>query len=391
MWKITIRYLTVNVLLLLAASGCGPIVHGARFPQRPDSVKVGSLLGPFEGQVLDADTRRPIRDAVVVCSWAFVRGMGNTAAEATRALETTSDVDGRYWFPTLRNLPLGLTTRLSRFSLVVYKKGYASYRHDRNFGQRQRHRAFSQRSNTVMLSRWSPELSHARHLLFIGGHPAIQAASKWELLAAAAELDAGGARSRLASGLRAVPGTTSTGKYRLDAKVLLTSDDIRAITGYTGAFVEGRLQGPRSETYDTYHFHAKDRPERYDVALRLWRQEDDKLTAEYEGILKRLPEARQTDEVADRSFTVLQGQIMGIGFLSRTSSTLVLLTCGRGQCTKDEHLLKLARKVLENTGKLPSPDDGGLLEPTTTGKPPVMEDAPLDGAPSTNPEDEDEQ
>ena len=339
--------------------------------------------------MLDADTRRPISDAVVVCSWAFVRGLGNSSAEATRAMEATSDVDGRYWFPTLRNLPLGLTTRLSRFSLVVYKKGYASYRHDRNFGQRRRHRSFSQRSNVVMLSRWSPELSHARHLLFIGGHPAIRAASKWELLAAAAELD-GGPRS--VSGLRAVPGTGASGKFRLNAKVLLSSDDIRTITGFTGAFTEGRLQGPRSEQYDTYHFHAKDRPERYDVALRLWRLEDDKLTTEYESLLKRLPGSKQTDEVADRSFTVLQGEIMGLAFLSRTTSSLVLLTCGRGQCTADDHLMQLARKVLGNTSKLPSFDeDDSLLDTPPAAKPPTMEEEPLSGpGAATNPEDEDE-
>jgi len=377
-------------LLVIVASGCGPIVQGARFPQRPDSVKVGSLLGPFEGQVLDADTKRPITDAVVVCSWAFTRGMGNSSAEATRAMNTTSDVDGRYWFPTLRNLPLGLTTRLSRFSLVVYKKGYAAYRHDRTFGQRRRHRSFSQRSNMVLLSRWSPELSHARHLLFIGGHPAIRAASEWEQLAAAAELDGGSPRPGLVSGLRAVPGAAASGTFRLNAKVLLSSDEIRAITGYKGAFAEGRLQGPRSEQYDTYHFHAKDRPERYDVAIRLWRLEDDKLTAEYENLLKRLPGSKQTDEVADRSFTVLQGEIMGLGLLSRTSSSLVLLTCGRGQCTADDHLQRLAKKVLENTSRLPGLDDDSLLEPPT--KPPVMEEDPLPGPGElSNPEDEDEQ
>ena len=392
-WKITIRYLTVNALLFLLVGGCGPIVQGARFPQRPDSVKVGSLLGPFEGRVLDADTKRPIVDAVVVCSWAFVRGMGNAAAEAMRAMETTTDVDGHYRFPALRNLPIGLTTRLSRFSLVAYKKGYAAYRHDRNFGQQQRHRTFSQHNNRVMLSRWSPELSHARHLLFLGGHPAIRAASNWELLAAAAELDSGGTRAGLVSGLRAIPGSTTGGKYRLDARVLLSSDDIRTITGYTGAFTEGRLQGARSEHYDTYHFHAKDRPERYDVAIRLWRLDVDKLTAEYEKLLKQLPGSRQTDEVADRSFSVLQGEILGMGFLSRTSSVLVLLTCGRGQCTANDHLQKLAKKVLENTSKLPGmDDDDSLLEPPTMGKPPVMEEEPLGGPNrSANPEDEDEQ
>ncbi|MEK7754476.1 MAG: hypothetical protein AAB654_21305, partial [Acidobacteriota bacterium] len=44
----------------------------------------------------------------------------------------------------------------------------------------------SQRANLIKLTRWSPELSHARHLLFIGNGKRLTAESEWEVLAAAA-------------------------------------------------------------------------------------------------------------------------------------------------------------------------------------------------------------
>lgn len=324
------------------------------------------MLGPFEGQLLDADTQRPIADAVVWCSWSFARGVGNTAAEAARTMATHTDVDGRYFIPALRDLPSGLSTRLARFSLVAYKKGYVAYRHDRVFGQGRRHRLFSQWGNRVLLSRWSPELSHARHLLFIGNGKALQQASKWEVLAAAAELDGRRRSSQLTANLETQPDAPAAtrSKLKLDASVLLSSEDIRAVTGYTGALQRGRLRGPRSEAYDTYHYRAKDRPERYDVAVRVWRLEDDKLTARYDKLLGQLPGSKQTDEVADRSFKVAQGEIMGLGFVIRASNALVLLTCGKGQCSSDAQLLQLAKRVLKNTSKLPSlSEDDSTLAP----------------------------
>jgi hypothetical protein len=149
--------------------------------------------------------------------------------------------------------------------------------------------------------------------------------------------------------------------------VLLTSDDVRTVTGYAGAFTTGRLGGPRTAAYDAFHLRAVDRPERYDVAVRVWRPERAKLTARYEELLSSLPGSKQNDEVADRSFTVRQGEILGLGFLDRTTETVVLLTCGRGQCTKESHLLQLGRTVEKNLSKLAPPPDEE--RPTTPAEP----------------------
>lgn len=364
--KVPIRYLVVNGLLALLLCGCGPIVRAPQFPSRAQSVETGQALGPFEGQVVDADTRQPVAEAVVSASWLFVQGVGLSSPRSSRTLEVLTDVDGRYQIPDLRDLPVGLSVRLSSLSVVVYKKGYAAYRHDREFGNGRSHRGFSQLDNLVLLSRWSPELSHARHLLFLGGGPAVRRASRWEVLAAAAELDGRTPGSRLD-----LPGPFAgealpPSAPRLDASRLLSSDDIRQITGYGGPFKEDRLAGPRSETYDTYHFRAVDRPERYDVAIRLFRLGTDaELTAKYEELLAALTGSKQGDQVGDRSFTVEQGEILGLGFMDRGSSSVVLLTCGRGQCQTETTLLQMGAKVQEHLVRLPplSPLDRPAAEP----------------------------
>jgi hypothetical protein len=326
-------------------------VKRAPFPQRPDSVKGGSVIGPFEGRVLDADTDQPVAEALVWCSWSFQRGVGNSAAETVRTTFTLTDADGRYRLRALRRFPQGLSTRLAMMSLIVYKKGFVAYRHDRVFNQRRRRRTFAQLANEVRLSRWSPELSHVEHLLFIGTAPPLRKASLWEVPLAVAELAGKRARSALAPSI-VTPRPPRPDRQLLDASELLTSDDVRAITGYTGAFKQGRLAGERSTTYDTFHLRALDRPERYDVAIRLWRLPEADLTTKYEEVLNKLPGSKQNDDVGDRSFYVQQGEILGLGFLERTHSAVVLVTCGRGQCTKPDQLLKLAKKAAKNLPKL---------------------------------------
>lgn len=355
-------------MLALCLAGCGPVVKVAPFGQRPDSIRPGSLLGPFDGQVVDADTGLPLADATVACFWAFDRGLGSSAPEAVRSYLTATNVDGRYTVPALRNFPQGLTTRLARFSFIVYRKEYVSFRHDRSFAQGRRP-LFSQHGSTIRLARWSPELSRARHLLFLGGGVALEKASAWETLAAASELDGDRGQVGIARLSLAPAGPTSRPTVTaLDASVLISSDEVRAVTGYEGSFQSGRLDGQRSAAYDTFHLRAVDRPERYDVAVRIWRPGAEKLREKYEEILKALPGSKQTDDHGDRSFTVVQGEILGLGLLSREAGSVVLLTCGRGQCSKPGHLGELAKRVEKNLSRLPPPpvEEGAPKEPATT-------------------------
>ena len=60
----------LGLSVLSALLGCGPIVSEAPFRSRPDTLAPAELLGPYSGQVLDADTEKPIEGALVSAAWA---------------------------------------------------------------------------------------------------------------------------------------------------------------------------------------------------------------------------------------------------------------------------------------------------------------------------------
>jgi len=229
--------------------------------------------------VLDADTDRPISGAVVAASWAFERGIGLQAPLAAREVVVESGVDGRYAIPRLTDLPDadvpgGASTRLRRFTLVVYRRGHVAWRSDRRFGQvaAPRRRDFSQRGNRVRLEKWQPGFRHAEHLVFLGGGEKVRAAAAWELQPAAMELE-GEAGDRADKG---APGGEGAARARraplLDIEHLLSDDEVRGVTGFVGKFEDGKLTDlPTTEFYDSRHFKAVGKPEGYDVGLRVWR------------------------------------------------------------------------------------------------------------------------
>src|SRR5438477_262232 len=78
-----IKTLAVAMAMLDA---CAAPVAQAPFPARPDTVEPGELTGPFDGQVKDSATGRPVAGATVAASWGFEIGRGLTgpAAAATQ-------------------------------------------------------------------------------------------------------------------------------------------------------------------------------------------------------------------------------------------------------------------------------------------------------------------
>lgn len=350
----------VCLLSVCLLGACGPLVTTAPFAEGPNSVREGSLLGPFEGRVVDRDTGQPIEKATVWCGWRFDRGIGSPAPAAARSATTVTNADGHYYIPRLHSLPGGLSTRLAGFSLLVTRKGYVAYRHDRVFeGQRARV-DFTQRENLVRLSRWSPDLSRAEHLLFVGVDDLIRASGAEELTRAAHELNQPAeppspmaARTTAPIGAGHVTPAAPSPLPPRQAGLLLTTDDVRRVTHFTGSFQQQPLRRPE-DTTDTLHFRATDQPERYDVAIRLWRLSGTRLSRKYDELLESLPGSKQTDDVADRSFEAVQGEIRGLAFLDDSHSALVLLTCGQGQCPTHKQVMDLARIVEHNLRKLPA-------------------------------------
>ena len=362
----------MGVALLMGASACGPMIERPPFPARPDSVRSADLLGPYDGKVIDGDTERPVAGALVSASWAFERGVGVPGPAGAEEVVTQTGADGRYAIPVLDRLPTGLSARVRRFTLIVYQRGYVAWRSDRRFPGRQPRRDFSQRGNVVRLERWQPAYTHAQHLLFMGGGAKLQEAAAWEAQQASLDLEGeGGTTAGAAPGTRLVA--------LLDIEGLLSDDEIRGVTGYVGTFDKGKLADlPTTEFYDSRHFKAQNRPESFDVGLRVWRLGTAGADAQYQKLAKELPKADLTDELGDASFRARAGEIAGLVFLVRDRGVVVSLTCGTGQCTDPGQLLTLGKLVESRLSDLPAASP----LPTAPGTEPAPSPAaPAEGTP----------
>jgi len=342
--------LGLAVAILTVAVGCGPLIEQAPFPVRPDSIRPADLLGPYDGMVVDADSDRPIAGATVQASWAFETGIGFHAPAGSRELVVETGADGRYTIPRLDDLPQGASTRVRRFTLVVYHRGHVAWRNDRVFPGRTRRRDFSQRGNRVRLDRWQPALRHVDHLVFLGGGTRMRVASAWELQPAAMELEG----ERVSVGLHG-EGAAATPFTPLDITKLLSDDEIRGVTGYVGKFEDGKLTDlPTTEFYDSRHFKAVGKPESYDVGLRVWRLGPAAAEVQYGKLMSTLPGAKASDEIGDASFRAKSGEIGGLVFLVRERGVVVSMTCGNAQCTEPGQLAKIAKLVESRLNELPA-------------------------------------
>ena len=176
------------------ALGCGTIVSNTGNPGRPDTVTPADLLGPFEGQVLEQETGKPVAGALVVGSFGYSRGVGLRAPAGAGVVEASTDADGRYRLVAPATLPTGPSVRLDRFTLIVYRRGFVAYRSDRRLQGLEvlPRQDFSQRGNSIRLVKLDAAVGHARHLEFIGvwgGPPRLAKALAWEFDEAARQTE----------------------------------------------------------------------------------------------------------------------------------------------------------------------------------------------------------
>lgn len=313
-------------------------VRTAPFRVRPDAPDAGSLAGPFTGRVLDATTRAPVAGALVYGAWTLERGTGLPEPAGAKEFVGSTDAAGAYRVPPIGKLPSG--TRVTEFTLLVYKRGFVAYRSDRRFSDLGPRMDFAQRANQVLLERWRDDLSHVRHLRFVGSGTAVAALTQWELADATAELD--GKRGTAGAELRPDRGE---GPYVVAAQ-LLSEAEIKARTKYDGGFETGPLSDePDTATYSSQHFKALGRPETWDVAVRLWRLDPGKAQERYDELLSQLPGITEQDVIANRSFIASEDHIRGVGFLDAPRGVVVLLTCGTDQCSSSDDAVALANTV----------------------------------------------
>ena len=317
--------------------------RSAAFRARPDSTKAGQLAGPFSGRVSDATTGDPVAGALVYGTWTYQAGNAAGQPAGFREAVVSTDANGRYQLAKPKDPP---NAKLTNFHMVIYKRGYVAYRSDRRFSDLGPKFEFAQRNNKAVLERWHSELSHARHLRYVGGGAPIAALTAWEIDEAASELS--GRRESSGSGMTSDL-MTSLADDRLIAAQLLGGEEIKSITGFDGTFESGPLNDePDTDTYSSQHFKALGQPEFFDVALRLWHLDAQGAQKRFNELSNSLPGVSQRSDVADRSFLAVEGDIQGYVFMDGRRALVVLITCGKGQCREIDQLVAIARKVYQN-------------------------------------------
>lgn len=375
------------VAAVLVAAACSPVVRPAGFAGARDRVTDVTLEGPFDGQVVDETTAEPIQGATVVGVWSFDHGDGLQAPSGSEVVEIKTDQAGRYRIPTApRHARRGAVSRLVSFQLIVYKRGYVGYRSDRHLDGRPRS-DFAQRHNRVQLRKWRDTDSHAQHLVFLAPPRSVARLAAWEREAANIDLyrELGGEAAGPAPTTEPTPGTTL---QLLDARPVLTPEEVRKRTGFTDAFEVKELGDlARTHFYHGVHLQAVDRDEVWDVALRVWKDPPGGLQPVVETFQATLPGVEPTGEITPETWVYDSDDVRAVGFLDRERNVGVLLTCGGMQCVDIETAIILAGFVHGNLDGLQLVD--APTEPAPGGTPPAP--TPTGAAPDDEGDEEPEE
>jgi hypothetical protein len=355
-------------VVLVVASACAPIVRPTPFKGARTQVTDTSLLGPFDGQIVDQATGEPIRDAVVVGVWSYDRGDGFISPSGSETISVQTDEAGRYRIGRAPLRKRGASLRLVSFQLVVYKRGYASYRSDALFEAGARagaRRDFTGRHNRIELEKWRERDSHAEHLLFLAPPREVVRVARWERQQANLDLYAAlggqtGAQGGGAGPSMPIPGepTPATDVW-LDALALIYPEDVAMRTGYDGEFaVEDLGDFPRTSFYHGVLLRAVDQEEEYDFSYRVWHRPSGGLDPVIDIFRENLP-VDVSAEVTPETWTYEEPgtQFRGVAFIDRELETGVLVSCGPAQCIDLDTAIILAKYIhgrLDRLGSIPA-------------------------------------
>jgi hypothetical protein len=93
---------------------------------------------PIEAWVVDAETGKPIEGAVVTANWQLVAASLDTGGRKLKQLEvmeTTTDKNGRFFFPGFTKLNPSLEElRDEDPQILIFKSGYRRFRTSHNYG-----------------------------------------------------------------------------------------------------------------------------------------------------------------------------------------------------------------------------------------------------------------
>ncbi len=117
---------------------------------------------PITVRVIDAESKKPIKGAVIMAEWIQTKGLGLTYHPSYRVIEVKSNSKGE---TVLQGIPRGK----ARLDVVaVYKKGYVLWSNHNVFAGSRMLTNFEWKNNYVFeMARFKPEYSYLKHTRFI--------------------------------------------------------------------------------------------------------------------------------------------------------------------------------------------------------------------------------
>lgn len=328
----------------------------ATFVGARDQITDANLVGPFDGQVVDAATSEPVADAMVVGVWAYDRGDGFIGPFGSETYSTTTDAAGRYRIAPSKLGVRASALRLVSFHVVVYKRGYLGYRSDARAEGGARS-DFSVRHNRVELRKWRENDSHAQHLLFLATPKVLRKTTVWEQDLANLDLfrQHGGAGGPKLEGPGTGPTPAAKEQLWLDATAVLTPDEVRTRTHYSEAFeVEDLPDLARTDFYHGVHLRAQGRDEPWDIAYRVWRSPPGGMDPVVSTIQETMGGVKPTAEITPETWLLSAEGVHAVAFVDREAQVGVLLSCGDQQCVDLETAIILAKSLYRNLERLRS-------------------------------------
>ncbi|MCA9663649.1 MAG: hypothetical protein KC486_35290 [Myxococcales bacterium] len=374
-------------LVALALAACAPLVRPAPFAGARDQVTDATLVGPFDGQVVDESTGEPVDRATVVGIWSYDRGDGFIGPYGSESYETETDAAGRYRIPPAELAIRGSTVRLVAFTLVIYKRGYVGYRSESTLEGEPR-TDFTVRHNKIGLRKWRESDSHADHLDYLAAPRVIQRLASWEAdlanLDLYRELGGDAPEAAKADKTAAIPDVKKAGGDGwLDASDLLSPDEIRQRTRTQTRFVVGELTDlERTSFYHGVHFKAKDKGEPHDIAVRVWQAPPGGMGPVIDTIETTMVGAEKGDEITELTWTLEAEGVYAVAFVDQAAQAGLILTCGDMECADLATALVLARELHRNLDRLGSAPVGSKMN--------VVDDDPASAPPATIDDDDEE-
>ena len=114
----------------------------------------------FEGKVVDAETDKPIEEAVVLVEWTVTKGVpGLTHTESVKVIEAITDKAGKFTITgALKHTP----------HVTIYKKGYVAWNNKFIFPDYKKRKDFKLENGQVFkLERFKESFGYVAHESFI--------------------------------------------------------------------------------------------------------------------------------------------------------------------------------------------------------------------------------